>query len=175
MKRICTKCNRSEPDVLFGTYRNGNALRTRSICRQCFTSYTEDSKRRTGALRRKRQRYNEKIKVQRKQNRSIDRWIVIDSKGYDRKHEFENDLDREFVRRLITNPCCYCGEDSIRMTLDRIDNSKGHTKRNVRACCIRCNYIRKNMPYTAWLVVAVGVRMARRLGLFGAWIGSCHK
>lgn len=57
------------------------------------------------------------------------------------------------------------------MTLDRIDNDKGHTQDNVVPACIRCNYVRKNMPYEAWIVVAEGMRKAREAGLFEGWSG----
>lgn len=72
----------------------------------------------------------------------------------------------------INRDCFYCGETLLRMSLDRVDNSKGHTMDNVIPACVRCNYIRKDMPYDAWIVVAVGMRQAREQGLFGGW-GGC--
>jgi len=60
------------------------------------------------------------------------------------------------------------------MTLDRIDDAKGHTADNVVPACIRCNYARRDMPYKAWLVVAKAMRKARALGLFGNWTGAVH-
>jgi hypothetical protein len=60
------------------------------------------------------------------------------------------------------------------MTLDRIDNDKGHTEDNVVPACIRCNYTRRSMPYEAWLVVAKGMREARERGLFGEWTGRAR-
>jgi hypothetical protein len=56
-------------------------------------------------------------------------------------------------------------------TLDRIDNSKGHTRDNVVPACIRCNYARRNMPYEAWLCLTDGMKRARELGLFKEWTG----
>ena len=61
------------------------------------------------------------------------------------------------------------------MSLDRVDNSLGHTKANVIACCIRCNFIRGTMPYEAWRCLIPGVRRAYKLGLFGTWTGAFHK
>jgi hypothetical protein len=61
------------------------------------------------------------------------------------------------------------------MTLDRKDNSIGHLLDNVVPCCIRCNYIRRDMPFEAWLIVATGIRKAKELGLFGTWTCSIHK
>jgi hypothetical protein len=60
------------------------------------------------------------------------------------------------------------------MTLDRKDNSKGHTQDNVNAACIRCNYARRDMPYGAWLFIVKGMREARMSGAFGTWTGRCR-
>src|SRR5690348_4897566 len=101
--------------------------------------------------------------------------IVIDSRKGDRRAGRENDLDREFVASLIAHPCEYCGDDVLRKTLDRIDNSIGHVRTNVVCACERCNYIRRAMPQQAWEHVAVAVREARELGLFGEWTGAIHR
>lgn len=95
--------------------------------------------------------------------------ILYDCRAFDKKHEFDNDLDREFIKALIVSGCRYCGETKLRMTLDRIDNSVGHIKANVLPCCIRCNYIRGSMPFDAWMVMVPAVRQAREAGLFGTW------
>jgi hypothetical protein len=75
---------------------------------------------------------------------------------------------------VIGEPCVYCGEAEARRSLDRIDNSKGHTKANVVGSCERCNYVRRDMPYEAWLAVAPGMRIARELELFADWNGGIH-
>jgi hypothetical protein len=110
-------------------------------------------------------------KLERAAGQNTDFWIYVDSRKSDRKAGRENDLTREFIREQITKGCSYCGETELRMTLDRIDNTKGHTKDNVVPACIRCNYTRKDMPYAAWLIVAKGMQEARAASLFGAWTG----
>lgn len=45
----------------------------------------------------------------------------------------------------IVGQCCkYCGEDSQRIGIDRIDNTKGYTIENSAPCCKTCNYMKKN-------------------------------
>ena len=44
---------------------------------------------------------------------------------------------------VMVKPCIYCG-DTHRIGLDRIDNSKGHTKDNTVPCCYECNCARNN-------------------------------
>jgi hypothetical protein len=56
------------------------------------------------------------------------------------------------------------------MTLDRIDNTIGHVKTNVKPACIRCNLLRRNMPYAAWLMLVPAVKKARKFGLFDGWL-----
>lgn len=93
----------------------------------------------------------------------------------DRKKNLVNDLDLQFIFSLISQGCLYCGEKDLRMTLDRIDNSLGHTKNNVNPACCRCNSIRQNMPYAAWLFLVPRIREAREAGVFGHWIGVFNK
>jgi hypothetical protein len=88
----------------------------------------------------------------------------------DRKRRFDvNDLDLSFIEQLVRGGCAYCGTTVLRISLDRIDNSKPHNKNNVVACCFRCNYIRNSMPYEAWLHLVPIVRSAYEKGLFGDW------
>ena len=88
----------------------------------------------------------------------------------------ECDLDLAFVRETIARPCVYCADaDSLMMTLDRIDNTLGHSKANVVGACFRCNMIKSDMPQAAWLVVSDGVKAARNAGLFGSWNGRGHR
>jgi hypothetical protein len=125
-------------------------------------------------------RYYEKNKATVQLRRRIERRanpaqaILADARRADRKRGRECDLDLDFIRAAVGAPCVYCGETEIRMTLDRVDNSLGHAKANVVGACERCNYLRRDMPYEAWLVVALGMRAARERGLFGTWTGGIH-
>lgn len=40
---------------------------------------------------------------------------------------------------------------------------------NVIAACLRCNYIRRDMPYSAWCLLIPGLKAARKAGLFAGW------
>lgn len=54
--------------------------------------------------------------------------------------------------------CYYCG-DTHRLGLDRIDNSKGHTKDNVVICCYDCNVARSNnFSYEEMLILGKTIR-----------------
>lgn len=120
-------------------------------------------------------RWKEKLKFRRRNGIDVAYFILQDSRGIDRKKGLRNDLTLELIEKKIKRGCSYCGEAKLRMTLDRIDNAKGHSKENVRAACIRCNYARGNMPYAAWLCLVEGMRQARLKGLFGTWIGRLNR
>ena len=61
----------------------------------------------------------------------------------DKQKGLKNDLELNWVREFVKQPCIYC-EDTEDIGLDRIDNTKGHTKDNVVPCCYACNTARGN-------------------------------
>ncbi len=168
----CNACKKDLNDKEFGEREVNGKKYLRTQCRKCESKKRLKNKKSSELSRENaKKKYNEKIKKMRLENIQTSRWILQDSKYVDKKKGLSNNLDREFIDKLINNKCSYCGEKNIRMTLDRIDNNIGHIKDNVVCSCIRCNYTRGNMPYNAWLVVAKGMKKARALGLFGEWTG----
>jgi hypothetical protein len=121
-----------------------------------------------------RDRDSAKQRASRKLKEEVDRWICVESRSSDRKRGRANDMTRPLIKELIKDGCLYCGETTLRMTLDRIDNTKGHIKTNVVPACVRCNLLRRDMPYAAWLLLAPAVRQVREQGVFGTWIPGPH-
>ena len=122
------------------------------------------------AFKMKLVRHYAKRKAERAAGIDPTRWILIDCKSDDRKAgRIGFNLTRDFVEGMIANGCLYCGETTLRMTMDRIDNTKAHSKDNVNPACIRCNYLRRDMPYEAWLLLCPAVRMVCESGAFGQW------
>lgn len=166
--KTCKVCGLDKPLAeMTPRKKNGKTYFT-NRCKKCESLRTQKWQ---SANPEKYQRLQDALKATRKTERKINRarTILTDSRGDDRKKGRENDLTLDFIETTIARGCRYCGEITIKMTLDRIDNAKGHTQGNVVPACIRCNYIRKDMPYAAWLVVAKGMREAREQGLFGDW------
>ncbi len=154
--KCCTQCKQILPTENFGyKYTNSqNKIIYKSYCKLCENKNTSARERRERAEQINRSKY-----------------ILIDSRKSDKKFNRDNNLTRQFIDELIINPCSYCGEDKLLITLDRINNNLGHLIDNVVQACIRCNYIRGNMPYDAWLIIAKGVKEARESYLFGSWDG----
>lgn len=146
--------------------RSNGSLRDR--CKTCYNKRV--------SVRKKTPQGKQKAVEQRKRFRqnpkNLPSIILKDSKNSDKKKGRENDLTKEFIEKTIVNGCKYCRETNIRITLDRIDNNLGHTQNNLNASCIRCNLVRGDMPYEAWLCLIDGMTEAREKGLFGLWIGK---
>lgn len=175
--KTCSRCGLSKPiSDFYPTYQYGKHYR-RTRCKQCDnilrtqrpksipTATQKEEWARRDAARQRRDR---------RDPRHDAKFIHKDSLKSDRKLQRENDLTREFIAAEIAKGCCYCGETELRMTLDRVDNDRGHTRDNVVPACIRCNYVRRNMPYEAWLVISTAMQEARQRGLFGDWTGRAR-
>jgi hypothetical protein len=159
--KVCKKCERDLPLNRFRPVHSNKSY-IRGSCRAC----------ERGNASYDRDRHNERIRTLRKEDPT--RFIWADSRKADRKKGLANDLTKDFVRRMLERSCFYCGETQLRMTLDRVDNKQGHLQSNVVPACIRCNYVRRDMPYEAWLIVASSMREARKRGLFGDWEGRAR-
>jgi len=80
------------------------------------------------------------------------------------------DAERDFLltnyefRELIFSDCYYCGKKPSQVKhnkwsngdleyngIDRIDNSKGYIKGNVRPCCRKCNFIKNKLSEEEFL------------------------
>lgn len=174
--KICSICGKRKSIEEMDTVAKNGKVYHRSSCKKCRNRRCQIWKEKNP------QRYfagQQELMLERKRQRSCleeqDKFIFWDSRNSDRKSGLQNDLTRDFIRELITKGCSYCGETRSRMTLDRIDNSIGHVQNNVVPCCIRCNYIRRDMPASAWGVISSSVREARERGLFGDWTGRVVK
>lgn len=86
----------------------------------------------------------------------------------------DDGLDFDTFYALSQQPCHYCGRPPHRITnaaasartasatqlhdgyftyngLDRVDNTKGHTRGNLVPCCSTCNYMKRNMTLSEFL------------------------
>lgn len=172
---ICNKCGKGIEEVPFGSRKMNGVRYYRVSCKKC--SNEERSRRDSKeSVKIRGDRYKINSSTQRKALHNVDKWIYEDSRGSDRKKGLRDqfDLTREFIREIIADGCRYCGESDIRIGLDRIDNARGHSKDNVIPCCMRCNYIRRHMPFEAWMKIVPAIRNARECGAFGDWVGGCR-
>lgn len=164
----CSKCLKDNLSALdFDTTHKGYQY---SYCKECRRNQVNSARR--IRYRKPENKLKKKLKTQSFRQNPEKRANVIakDSKSSDKKHGREFNLTIERIRELIENTCQYCGENKLQMTLDRIDNSIGHIESNVVPACIRCNLIRRHIPYEAWLCMLPGIREAREKGLFEGWV-----
>ena len=60
----------------------------------------------------------------------------------DRRSGLVCDLDASDIAQLNASACTHCGRHGQRMTLERMDPSRGHAKDNVVPCCVTCFFTR---------------------------------
>lgn len=162
--RRCTACNETKSLDSFAWRSYRGQKRQRSVCIPC----------RRKEMKGYRAPAYERYKAERARGERLAHWIWIDTRRADRKLARENDLDAAFIETAIAGGYRYCGETTLRMTLDRIDNRLGHTKDNVVGACIRRNLVRRDMSYEAWLILVPSVRDARERGAFGEWTAAVN-
>jgi hypothetical protein len=160
LKKICKRCQSSLDIKEFyqSTCARTQITTTHNLCKRCFSEVSDI--------------YYEKEKAERKNPKFRAKYIVKDARTTDARRGRSNDLTLDWVQEVISKGCNYCGETKLQMTLDRIDNDKAHTRDNVVPACVRCNFIRKTMPYSAWLLLVNGVKKAKETGAFGDWTGA---
>ena len=150
----CRHCGETDPDKLYRNYyKKQNVIYLQNVCKVCrsqISSQRSQNRRKSGSF--------------------VENFILIDSRRFDKKRGLRNDLTLDFICSEISKGCSYCGDVNIRMTLDRVDNSIGHLMSNVVPACIRCNYIRRDMPYQAWNILVPRIREVFKKGLFGDWV-----
>lgn len=120
-----------------------------------------------------KRKYNRTSSGRRKTLIGLEKVLLQDSKRNDKKSGRENNLTVEFIiTNILNKPCYYCGNSTIRRSIDRINNSIGHLQSNVINSCIRCNYLRKNMPFELWIKFIPILKTIENLGLFEDWLGG---
>ena len=174
--RPCLDCGRTPQETVFHvrTSSRTGVVSFKHRCAECYTAKYYKGIRDPVRAKASSQKYRAKMTKERELGVSTSKYILADSRRWDRGKGFpKSDLTIEFIDSAIASGCSYCGDKESRMTLDRVDNDKGHSQSNVVPACMRCNYARRDMPYAAWLLVAEGMRKAREQDLFGDWYKKC--
>jgi hypothetical protein len=169
--RLCKICNLPKNDDEYQIHHYKLDIPIyRNQCKSCRNKVTNCSftrRRQSDVVIKNKD--NARKRAERKNPNKRAKFILEDSRRGDKKKNRDNDLSLDFIKESISKGCSYCGEKIINICLDRINNSKGHTKDNVVASCVRCNYIRNSMPYEAWLHIVPLVKDAYISGLFNNW------
>ena len=171
--RICRLCRQELPTTAFMVNRTGSREYLKTACKTCENISRTDRARRASPRVRTLAQNEERASRERERRRDPVRrpyYIVQDARREDAKRGRENDLDEDFVDILLKTGCTYC--TSAATTLDRVENGLGHLKANVVPACARCNYMRRDMPYAAWLLIVPALKEAISLGLLDGWIAG---
>lgn len=169
--KYCNRCKETKPVQKFNTRKVNGKTYYQSQCRKCRKNQAKEAGWTNPDTENER-------KIRRNARASRDRtiperrayYILQDTKNSDRKKGLLCDLTNEYVTEKLKLPCHYCGDIGNMITLDRIDNRIGHVRSNLLPACVPCNLTRGDMPYDAWVIVAKGMKIARKAGLFDGWL-----
>lgn len=126
-EKTCTKCNKTLSINNFVKINRGFG----SNCRNCKNKEWKNWARRNDSHNRFR-------------------WYEYQSKRVGRQF----DIDFETFKKLtIDNLCYYCGSETDRLGLDRVDSSLGYFNGNVVPCCFRCNHAKSDMSQEDFLIL----------------------
>lgn len=170
-EKECTQCHLVKPAAEFYPHGGRDSPRLKAECKTCHNLWSKLRKRINRMDPAWRKIYAERAHRARA---NVARTICSDSKKADKRFGRIYAMTVPLVEAMIRQPCTYCAGTELRMTLDRKDNTRGHTPDNVVPCCTRCNYVRRDMPYAAWLLLAPSMRLARESGAFGTWTCQIH-
>lgn len=159
--RVTKTCNKGPLDE--------STLKTCSRCKEekeiCNFYYSISTKKYVSAcktcesIRKKRKTILKprvyKIKVSNKSSELLRNYI-----NTDRNRNRICDLDKDFIKYSLENPCTYCGFPST--GLDRINNNLGHTKSNCIPCCKECNIARNNnFTYEEMIELGLAIKIIK--------------
>ena len=168
MTKICTTCLIEKPYSAFYTKDGGKYLRSK--CAKCTNQHIKE-----------KPAYIERMRISAKKKYLSKKLDPIRNRAYyinrichksDKKYGRECDLTELMIKEIIQRGCCYCGKKwtESKMTLDRIDNVRGHTHDNVVPACANCNQIRGSLPFEVWQQFFVpAVRQAVASGMLDGW------
>lgn len=160
----CSRCHEIKPVTDFYKCSKSRSGFNWS-CKPCDNAANKRSPNRRISLKRYYQKWSKKPENKAKM-------CLAAARKSDRKHNRSFNLMLSNVKDILLMGCSYCGAtDPLQMTLDRIDCTEGHTVTNTVAACIRCQFIRRDMPVEAFRLLTPGIRKAMELGLFRDWTG----
>lgn len=165
--RICNRCGVSKEVGNFELIKDKKNARRR-VCYSC----RFQGERKTPSYLARQDAKSERLKSSRQDSANRAKFIRQDMGRYDRRHgHITNPISVDWIEEQICKPCSYCERclDKSEMTLDRIDNSRGHTQDNLTPACSMCNYFRRDMPHEAWLLLAPAMKLVTNTNLLDGW------
>lgn len=146
--RTCVRCKSVKDDGEMSRdkyYKDGIS----NVCKECKRLYYKNNREKVLAAGKARsqkhevkERRNQLQRERRAKNPELHRMMFYIET--DKKKGLDSDIDIDWCKVEMRKPCTYCGmtHSSGVNGLDRIDNSKGHTKENCVPCCRECNQAR---------------------------------
>lgn len=168
--KTCTKCNEVKELTEFPRKR-GNDDTRRSECKACKRKYERAHKRdraayyRTDQVRaRRRKEYvlnRKKVLANNAAWRQTPRgrWLAYTRAAKARGYSWQ--LTYKAFLSFWQKPCAYCAAAVETIGLDRVDPTKGYSRKNCVPCCTLCNRMKGTL--SAKIFVAQAQRISARV------------
>lgn len=163
-KRECLKC-KLEKDLNRDNFHFHSTHKCfRRVCKEC---HNEQVRKKYISVSVEEAKERTEKKREYRKGPGKNKWTLAKYRIIDKNKGLENDLTLEFIELESEKPCTYCGFPST--GLDRLDNSKGHTKVNCVPCCWECNTARMdNFTHEEMKIIGKVIRqvkLAREINL----------
>jgi hypothetical protein len=157
--KVCSRCKKEKQDNEFSTQRtkkSGYKLRLQSYCILCQSEYTKENREKINARHRERRKTTwyskERIKAKEYRIKYREKYLWTSARDRCRKSKLEFSIKVEDI--VIPEYCPLLGfpltkgimvrKDPNAPSLDRVDNSKGYIKGNVKVISYKANAMKNN-------------------------------
>jgi hypothetical protein len=120
----CSACAFPKEEKDFYVNRTAGKAYRKSICRVCDNKLRKQRKGKDPSYFSRlysnpefRANKSQKSKEYRRDPKNLSSIILTDTRRWDKKQGFVNDLTREWITEKISRGCLYCGETELRMTV----------------------------------------------------------
>lgn len=153
-KKICIRCKN-----IF-SYRPFKKRKRQDICGRCqireiekkyYEKHKEEIKERSKIryteIKKSPKEYEKMKKRSRiyaKKNHFTPKVKLNDYRYSAKKRNLDFSLTLEDIKKLWNSNCTYCGTKILTIGLDRINNTKGYSLKNITPCCKDCNFAKAN-------------------------------
>lgn len=141
--RRCTRCKVVKPLALDSFIKDKSRPHGLGYeCRECHRQRKrERGENRTDRWSLLTKEQKEKVKARQRRYNKTPKGRAISLRNAYKKID-DCDFTVEELMAVLEGPCVHCGTTDLPRGLDRIDNTKAHTKDNVAPSCAPCNLAR---------------------------------
>lgn len=152
-EKICNKCNTSKPLTDY-TFSKICKYGVRNTCKECRKIERKEYINRPEVRAASKQYYQDNKESFRKRM-SIHYYSLNGQYHNYKKRAVKANMVFELTEKdclpYYNTNCAYCGGKIKGIGIDRVDNSIGYVKSNLKPCCSTCNYMKHTLTLNEFL------------------------